>query len=89
MFGPIETEIKLKVASPEAAHEALARAWPRLQVWLDEDAAGQLVLRHLNTAARGWNSLGRPVSDLLPLRVVVAHSSARSLAIRSLPRDSQ
>ena len=24
----------------ELAHEALARAWPRLQTWLDEDAAG-------------------------------------------------
>lgn len=29
MFGPIETEIKLKVASPEAAHEALARIGAR------------------------------------------------------------
>ncbi len=48
----------------ELAHEALARAWPRLQAWLDEDAAGLRVLRHLTTAAAGWDSLGRPDSEL-------------------------
>jgi DNA-binding SARP family transcriptional activator len=51
-------------ATVELAHEALARAWPRLQVWLDEDAAGQLVLRHLGVAASGWDTLGRPSSEL-------------------------
>ena len=48
----------------ELAHEALARAWPRLQSWLDDDVAGQRLLRHLTTAAEGWESLGRPVSEL-------------------------
>ena len=48
----------------ELAHEALARAWPRLQSWLDEDAAGQRILRHLAAAADGWESLGRPDSEL-------------------------
>ena len=48
----------------ELAHEALARAWPRLQAWLDEDAAGQRILRHLGLAADGWDSLGRPPSEL-------------------------
>src|SRR5262245_3338186 len=48
----------------ELAHEALARAWPRLQAWLDEDAAGQRILRHLATAADAWDSLGRPPSEL-------------------------
>ena len=41
----------------ELAHEALARAWPRLQSWLDEDAAGQRILRHLAGAA---DRLGQP-----------------------------
>jgi DNA-binding SARP family transcriptional activator len=50
--------------SVELAHEALARAWPRLRSWLDEDAAGQRILRHLSTAADGWESLGRPTSEL-------------------------
>lgn len=50
--------------SVELAHEALARAWPRLQSWLDEDAAGQRILRHLTAAADGWESLDRPSSEL-------------------------
>jgi DNA-binding SARP family transcriptional activator/WD40 repeat protein/energy-coupling factor transporter ATP-binding protein EcfA2 len=50
--------------SVELAHEALARAWPRLRSWLDEDAAGQRILRHLSTAADGWESLGRPATEL-------------------------
>jgi WD40 repeat protein/DNA-binding SARP family transcriptional activator len=48
----------------ELAHEALARAWPRLQSWLEDDAAGQRILRHLGTAADEWQSLGRPASEL-------------------------
>ena len=50
--------------SVELAHEALARAWPRLRSWLDEDAAGLRILRHLSAAAEGWDSLGRPESEL-------------------------
>jgi WD40 repeat protein len=48
----------------ELAHEALARAWPRLTNWLEEDVAGQRILRHLAGAAEGWDSLGRPASEL-------------------------
>ena len=50
--------------SVELAHEAVARAWPRLRSWLDEDAAGQRLLRHLATAADGWEALGRPTTEL-------------------------
>jgi WD40 repeat protein len=48
----------------ELAHEALARAWPRLRAWLDDDAAGQRVFHHLAAAATGWESLGRADSEL-------------------------
>ncbi|MDQ3450619.1 MAG: hypothetical protein M3455_06870, partial [Actinomycetota bacterium] len=48
----------------ELAHEALARAWPRLRSWLDEDSAGQRILRHLSAAADGWTSLARPDGEL-------------------------
>ena len=48
----------------ELAHEALARAWPRFQDWLAEDSEGARTLRHLNTAAAGWDALGRPDSEL-------------------------
>jgi WD40 repeat protein/DNA-binding SARP family transcriptional activator len=50
--------------SVELAHEALIRAWPRLRGWLDEDALGQRILRHLSTAAGAWEQMGRPDSEL-------------------------
>ncbi|MGZ5417471.1 MAG: nSTAND1 domain-containing NTPase [Nocardioides sp.] len=46
------------------AHEAVARAWPRLQQWLEEDTEGQRILRHLPVAADTWESMGRPDSEL-------------------------
>lgn len=48
----------------ELAHEALARAWPRLQGWLEDDAEGQRIMRHLAARAADWDSLGRPGSEL-------------------------
>lgn len=48
----------------EIAHEALARAWPRLRTWLDEDTEGQHIRRHLTAAADAWETLGRPESEL-------------------------
>ncbi len=48
----------------ELAHEALARAWPRLRAWLDEDVEGQRILRHLSLAADNWQTMGRPDSEL-------------------------
>ena len=48
----------------ELAHEALARAWPRLRGWLDEDTEGQRILRHLSVAADTWQSMGRPDDEL-------------------------
>jgi DNA-binding SARP family transcriptional activator/WD40 repeat protein len=50
--------------SVELAHEAIARAWPRLRSWLDEDADGQRILRHLNVSADSWDTTGRPHGDL-------------------------
>ena len=48
----------------EIAHESLVRAWPRLRAWLDDDAAGVRILRHLSAAANGWDTLGRPSGEL-------------------------
>ncbi|TDW98572.1 BTAD domain-containing putative transcriptional regulator [Kribbella sp. VKM Ac-2566] len=48
----------------ELAHEALARAWPRLRGWLDDDLEGQQLLHHLTQVADSWDSLGRPDSEL-------------------------
>ncbi|WP_405066683.1 winged helix-turn-helix domain-containing protein [Kribbella sp. NBC_01510] len=48
----------------ELAHESLARAWPRLRAWLDDDLEGQRILHHLTVAADSWDGLGRPDSEL-------------------------
>jgi WD40 repeat protein/DNA-binding SARP family transcriptional activator len=48
----------------EVAHEALLREWPRLRAWLDEDADGRRVHRHLTEAARGWDEGGRDPGEL-------------------------
>lgn len=48
----------------ELAHEALTRAWPRLQAWLDDDAAGQRIRHHISVAADIWDQMGRPHSEL-------------------------
>ena len=44
----------------ELAHEAVARAWPRLRGWLEEDVEGASVLRHLTSAAVGMGRVGPP-----------------------------
>jgi WD40 repeat protein/DNA-binding SARP family transcriptional activator/energy-coupling factor transporter ATP-binding protein EcfA2 len=48
----------------DLAHETLARAWPRLRDWLDDDLEGQRILRHLSTAAESWRAMGRPDAEL-------------------------
>jgi WD40 repeat protein/DNA-binding SARP family transcriptional activator len=48
----------------EIAHEALARAWPRLRGWLEDDVEGQRILHHLSATAESWSTLGRPSSEL-------------------------
>jgi DNA-binding SARP family transcriptional activator/WD40 repeat protein len=44
----------------EVAHEALLREWPRLRSWLEEDADGRRLHRHLIHAAREWQGSGDP-----------------------------
>ena len=46
------------------SHEALARAWPRLRTWLDDDVDGQRILHHLAATADAWDALGRPDTEL-------------------------
>ena len=48
----------------ELAHESLARAWPRLRGWLDDDVEGQRILRHLALDRRRLGRMGRPDSEL-------------------------
>jgi WD40 repeat protein/DNA-binding SARP family transcriptional activator len=48
----------------EVAHEALLREWPRLRAWLNEDADGRRVHRHLTEAARAWDTGSRDPGEL-------------------------
>ncbi len=48
----------------EVAHEALLREWPRLRVWLEEDAEGRRLHHHLGIAAREWDARGRDPGEL-------------------------
>jgi WD40 repeat protein/DNA-binding SARP family transcriptional activator/energy-coupling factor transporter ATP-binding protein EcfA2 len=48
----------------EVAHEALLREWPRLRGWLEEDAEGRRLHRHITLAARDWDSAGRDPGEL-------------------------
>lgn len=48
----------------EVAHEALLSAWPRLARWLEDDAVGRTVRRHLAPAALDWDRGGRPRDEL-------------------------
>jgi DNA-binding SARP family transcriptional activator len=48
----------------EVTHEALLREWPRLRGWLDEDAHGQRLRRHLAPASLAWLAGGRDPADL-------------------------
>ncbi|MEX5636600.1 helix-turn-helix domain-containing protein [Parafrankia sp. FMc2] len=47
------------VEGVEISHEALLRAWPRLQQWIDTDRAGHRIHRQLTEAARGWQATDR------------------------------
>jgi WD40 repeat protein/DNA-binding SARP family transcriptional activator len=48
----------------EVAHEALLREWPRLRGWLEDDAEGRRLHRHLRAAASEWDAGGRDRSEL-------------------------
>ena len=48
----------------EVTHEALLTGWPRLARWLQDDAVGRAVRRHLVPAAHDWEARGRPAEEL-------------------------
>ncbi|MBA3428766.1 MAG: winged helix-turn-helix domain-containing protein [Actinobacteria bacterium] len=48
----------------ELVHEALLEQWPRLVGWVEEDAQGRRLHRHLSQAASEWEAAGRDPSEL-------------------------
>jgi WD40 repeat protein len=61
----------------EVAHEALLRAWPRLQDWLKEDRDNLRLLEELKSAAEDWQTHDRADSWLL-------HRGDRLAAVESM-----
>ncbi len=56
--------VTVSEGSVEVAHEALLREWPRLSEWVDEDAEGRRLRRHVTQAAAEWNAAGRDEGEL-------------------------
>ncbi|MEH6372739.1 hypothetical protein V7793_00010 [Streptomyces sp. KLMMK] len=50
--------VVLSHGTVEVAHEAVIRAWPRLQRWLHDDRDALRTHHRLTTAARTWHELG-------------------------------
>jgi DNA-binding SARP family transcriptional activator/WD40 repeat protein len=61
------TEARLVTVSDgtvEVAHEALLVEWPRLRIWLEDDAEGRKLHRHLTESSHAWDEGGRDPADL-------------------------
>jgi WD40 repeat protein/DNA-binding SARP family transcriptional activator len=56
--------LTVSAGTVEVAHEALLREWPRLRGWLEEDADGRRLHRHLTHAAREWRHGSRDRGEL-------------------------
>jgi WD40 repeat protein/DNA-binding SARP family transcriptional activator len=56
--------VTISDADVEVAHEALLREWPRLRGWLEEDAQGRRLHRHLRAAAQAWDAGARDPGEL-------------------------
>ena len=56
--------VTVSEGSVEVAHEALLREWPRLREWIEEDAEGRRLRRHITRAATGWDTAGRDSGEL-------------------------
>ena len=71
------------------SHEAIARAWPRLRSWLDEDVDGRRLLEHLRVTAAGWASSGRPDAELYRGARLVAVTEWRATSRPVLTADEE
>ncbi|MET9632285.1 BTAD domain-containing putative transcriptional regulator [Lentzea sp. NPDC006480] len=67
--------VVLDEGTVEIAHEALIRAWPRLQRWLSDDRSTLLVHRRLTAAAHTWTELDRDAGALYRGAQLIAASA--------------
>jgi conflict system STAND superfamily ATPase len=50
--------VTVSEGTAEVAHEALLHEWPRLRTWLEVDAAGRKLHRHVTESSRVWEEAG-------------------------------
>ncbi len=76
--------------SVEVAHEALLREWPRLREWLEEDAEGRRLRRHITQAATEWDTAGRDEGELFRgarLAAALDWTADHALDVNELERE--
>ena len=56
--------VTLGEGAVEVAHEALLSEWPRLREWIEEDAEGRRLRRHITQTATEWDAGGRDQGEL-------------------------
>ncbi|MBN2471677.1 MAG: hypothetical protein JXN59_13230, partial [Anaerolineae bacterium] len=71
----------------EVAHEALIRAWDRLQEWLEESRADLLTQRRLAAAINEWNNANRDSSYLATGSRLGQFEAWRSSTMLALTED--
>jgi WD40 repeat protein/tRNA A-37 threonylcarbamoyl transferase component Bud32 len=76
--------------SVEVAHEALLREWPRLSAWIEEDAEGRRLRRHITQAAAEWDTAGRDQGELFRgarLAAALDWTADHALDVNELERE--
>jgi WD40 repeat protein len=74
----------------EVAHEALLREWPRLREWIEEDAEGRRLRRHITQAATEWDAAGRDQGELYRgarLAAALDWTGSHALDLNELERE--
>ena len=56
--------VTVSEGTAEVAHEALLHEWPRLRTWLEDDAEGRKLHRHITESSRVWDEGERDAADL-------------------------
>ena len=82
--------VTVSQGSVEVAHEALIREWPRLRGWIELDAQGRRLQRHLTQAAAEWDAGGRDPGELYRgarLAAALDGTSDHSLHLNALERE--
>ncbi len=82
--------VTVSEGSVEVAHEALLREWPRLAEWIEEDAEGRRLRRHITQAATEWDEADRDQAELYRgarLATALDWSADHALELNELERQ--